>query len=212
MKLIRKLIMGDEMPKPSEAFSRAEEPSCGTKDEFGGMLDELRGQNAALRSLEDDMALVDASIYQGYAHRKKHYIAYCAGLDYDRRLPFRRLRNIAESAARNGIADDMRSLVDVDAVLLGRGHDGRDAYAALTIAVRGGPRETGRSRRAAEYLSRATGARALPVLVSARIHESVADEVVDSETLGPERRAPEDKVIWVRMTMSSRPSDGCDQD
>ena len=43
-------------------------------------------------------------------------------------------------------------------------------------------------------------------------HESIAGEVVESETLGPERRAPEDKVIWVRMAMSSRPPDGCDQD
>ena len=211
MRLIRKLIKGDEMPEPFETFSRADEPPCGTDNEFGGIVGEVRKQNVILSRLEKDMALFHASVYERYVDRKKHFIAHCAGLEDGRRVPFRRLLKISESATRSGIADDMRSLVDVDAVLLGRDHDGHDAYAALTIAVRGGPRDTGRSRRAAEYLSRATGARALPVLVSARIHESIAGEVVESETLGPERRAPEDKVIWVRMTMSSRPPDGPDQ-
>lgn len=211
MQFIRKLIMGDEMPKPSEASSRADEPPCGTDNEFGGIVGEVRGQNVILSRLESDMALFYTSVYERYVDRKQTFVAYCAGLEDTRKVPFRRLLKISESATRNGIADDMRSLVDVDAVLLGRGHDGRDAYAALTIAVRGGPRETRRSHRAAEYLSRTTGARALPVLVSARIHESIAGEVVESETLGPERRAPEDKVIWVRMTMSSRPPDGHDQ-
>ena len=81
-----KLIRGDEMPEPSEAFSRAEDPPCETKEEFGGMVNELRRQNATLSRLESDMAFVEASIYEGYPHRKKHFIAYCAGLDYDRRL------------------------------------------------------------------------------------------------------------------------------
>ena len=177
--------------------------------------DEILGMPAALGRVEDTLSRTEGTLYS-------LWMTKCRS---SRALPSRRTRSgsstssptarasmmrgnspieISESATRSGIAVDMESLIKLDAALLGKDREGREAYAALAIAVRGGPEGMRRSRRAAAYLARSTGARALPVMVSARIDDSIADEVVDSVTLEPERRGlPEDKVIWVKTTMPS---------
>lgn len=159
----------------------------------------------ALRKLESSVAMYEGFVFENRVLGRLHLVSFYVGLDYERRLSFEDFLAISESATRSGIPDEVRvdgmdSLLQADAVFLGRDDEGREVYVAVEVAVRGGPNELRKSRRTATYLSRATGARALPVIVSARLDDGIAGDVVDSETLGDGRRVePEDSVLWVEM-------------
>ena len=183
----------------------AESPEVASGQAMPELLMEFSPVEEALRKLESSVAMYEGFVFENRVLGRLHLVSFYVGLDYERRLSFEDFLAISESATRSGIPDEVRvdgmdSLLQADAVFLGRDDEGREVYVAVEVAVRGGPNELRKSRRTATYLSRATGARALPVIVSARLDDGIAGDVVDSETLGDGRRVePEDSVLWVEM-------------
>ena len=163
----------------------AESPEVAAGQAVPELLMEFSPVEEVLRKLESTVAMYEGFVFENRVLERLHLVSFYVGLDYERRLSFEDFLTISESATRSGIPGDVRvdgmdSLLQADAVFLGRDDEGREVY----VAVEGGPNELRKSRRTATYLSRATGAGALTVIVSARRNDGIAGDVVDSETLG----------------------------